>query len=232
MRTKLRAYYALILHPRRIARLTSPARRTYNRCPDAGVVEWQTRVTQNHLRATAWGFESLLRHPPRIASGRTQRPARNPYTEAGYGPGLLIALLLLSLLTRALGLTNARLQLASAPVAGLLVALMHAGFLRNPAVHDGLLKALERHINGLAWLYYHLNQKSLTPLPVTGSLQPTTRTVAFWMRQVILYTARPSLSRPSKTPRGGLMMRMRAAAQPRNRRFRCRAAVCRLPVCS
>ena len=29
----------------------------------AGVVEWQTRVTQNHLRATAWGFDSLLRHP-------------------------------------------------------------------------------------------------------------------------------------------------------------------------
>src|SRR5688572_18575990 len=28
----------------------------------AGVVEWQTRMAQNHLRATAWGFESLLRH--------------------------------------------------------------------------------------------------------------------------------------------------------------------------
>src|SRR5258708_2960203 len=50
--------------------LTTAIRGDYNYPRLAEVVEWQTRVTQNHLLARAWGFESLLRHSETGAAWR------------------------------------------------------------------------------------------------------------------------------------------------------------------
>lgn len=126
----------------------------------AGVVEWQTRVTQNHLRATAWGFDSLLRHPSRRKKGDSCEAVPFVLSSRLRLPAIPSC----SLGACALNLADARLKFSAAPVAGLLVSLVHARFLGHAAVHHGLLEALQRGINVLTRLDDDLNQALYHPV--------------------------------------------------------------------
>ena len=76
---------------------------------------------------------------------------------------VLVALLLGGLRASPLDLPDARLQLPAAPVAGLLVALMHSGLFRDAAIHDRLLEALQSDVDTLALLNDDLDQLGVSP---------------------------------------------------------------------
>lgn len=63
----------------------------------AGVAEWQTRLTQNQLWETKWGFESLHRHHSTSSKGKPlglflPLPlAPTPFRYTGYTPSIAFA---------------------------------------------------------------------------------------------------------------------------------------------